>query len=317
MNVKMKIQNVLVGTSLTEASDEVVRAGLAVARAAGAKVHLVNAFLPQAIYGGGAPFAAEVMINEVIRGEQTARRRQLNEQIARLAITPQELGSSLVEMGAPHRVIIDAAGLSHADLVVVGATESPILSKLFGATADRVVRKSTRPVLLVRGKLPVPPKRVLLPVDLSPLASDALRHGLELMGSIAPEKTASLEAMFVMTVVDRQGLAPNVTPEAAEAEVAERLDRFVAQNASGTGWTVESKVVLGYVEEEILARAAEMEADLIVIGTHGRGGFERFLLGSVASGVVRHGKQSVLVIPPEAALKEALAHEAELAIAHA
>lgn len=315
--MKMKIENVLVGSSLSEASDEVVRTGLAVARAAGAKLHLVHAFLPQAVYGGGAPFAAEVMINEVIRGEQTARHRQLNEQLARLGITARELGTSLVEMGPSHRVIVDAAGLCHADLVVVGATESPVLSKLFGATADRVVRKSTRPVLLVRGELPVPPKRVLLPVDLSPLSSDALRHGLELLRTIAPEKVPSLEALFVMTLLDRQGLAPDVTPEAAEAEVAERLDRFVAQSSTGPGWSVETKVVLGYVEEEILARATELEADLIVIGTHGRGGFERFLLGSVASGVVRHGKQSVLVIPPEAALKESLAHEAELAAVHA
>lgn len=315
--MKMKIENVLIGSSLSEASDDVVRAGLAVARAAGARVHLVNAFLPQAVFGGGAPFAAEVMINEVIRGEQAARRRQLNEQISRLGVTAKELGSWLVEMGASHRVIIDAAKLANADLVVVGATESPVMSKLFGATADRVVRKSTRPALLVRGKLPVPPRRVLFPVDLSPLSRDALRHGLELLGGVVPERNASLEALFVMTMLDRQGLAPDVTPEAAEAEAVERVERFVAQGSAETGWKVESKVVLGYVEEEILARAAELDADLIVIGTHGRGGFERFLLGSVASGVVRHGKQSVLVLPPEAALKEALAHEAEHLLAHA
>ncbi|HSF42370.1 MAG TPA: universal stress protein [Thermoanaerobaculia bacterium] len=51
---------------------------------------------------------------------------------------------------------------------------------------------------------------------------------------------------------------------------------------------------------------------MIVLGTHGRGGFERFLLGSVASSVVRNAGTSVLVIPPEAALEESLAREAEL-----
>jgi nucleotide-binding universal stress UspA family protein len=55
------------------------------------------------------------------------------------------------------------------------------------------------------------------------------------------------------------------------------------------------------VEEEILKRTGDWEADLIILGTHGRGGFERFLLGSVAADVVRHGTASVLVIPPELA----------------
>ncbi len=52
---------------------------------------------------------------------------------------------------------------------------------------------------------------------------------------------------------------------------------------------------------EILAMAEELETDLLVVGTHGRQGFERALLGSVAERVLRNSALSVLVVPQQAA----------------
>jgi nucleotide-binding universal stress UspA family protein len=306
-----KVENVLIGTSLTESSDEVVRAGLRIARAAGAKVFLVHAFSPQMIYGGGAPFVAEVAVHEVLEAEKTALMRRLEEQARRLEILPEELGGVFLEYGAPHRALIEAARLHQADLLMVGASESPRLAKVFGSTADRVVRKSTRPVLVLRGALPVPPRRVLLPVDLSPLSADAFRRGLDLLAQMDPRGSSQVEALFVMTEFDRQLLTPKGQPEASEASALAELDRFVKRHGADAGREVKPRVGLGYVEEEILARAFDWEPDLIVLGTHGAGGFERMLLGSVASGVVRNGKASVLVVPPEAALAESLAAEAK------
>ncbi|PYQ68253.1 MAG: universal stress protein, partial [Acidobacteria bacterium] len=75
-------------------------------------------------------------------------------------------------------MVIEAAEEMNAGLIVVGSTESPQLSKLFGSTADRVIRKATRPVLMVRGRLQSPLRRVLMPVDLSPLSAVAFRRGL-------------------------------------------------------------------------------------------------------------------------------------------
>lgn len=189
------------------------------------------------------------------------------------------------------------ADASNADLVVVGSAESPRRAKVFGSTADRVVRKSLRPVLVVRGRFEMPPERVLLPVDLSPVSAEAFRRGLGVLSQIALP-TLSLEALYVIPALDPGLLDGGRTSEQSEAAAARELGQFVAHNTFLSPRRVETRVARGEVEEVIRERGEEWGADLMVLGTHGRGGFERFLLGSVASDVVRRGTVSVLVIPP-------------------
>lgn len=287
-----KLEILLIGTSLTKMSDPVVRAGLDVARASGARIFLVHAFQPQWAYAGG-PYLSETFIQETLEAERMTAEKNLWDQIERLGIRPEELAGKAIAYGPPHRVVIETADEVDADLVVVGSTESPEMAKLFGSTADRVIRKAMRPVLMVREDLAVPPRRVLMPVDLSPLSGLAFRKGLAVLGQMAPDPAIEVEALLVMEGSPR-GMA-------GEAGALTDLETFVVRNAAGSGHSVSSRLVQGTVEEEIRKRTADWRADLVILGTHGRGGFERFLLGSVAADVVRRGPASVLVIPPEPA----------------
>lgn len=301
-----KIQTIVIGTSLSEASDPVVRAGVAVARAAGAKVVLVHAFQASSAYAayGGAPYVPDVLVEETLRAERELAERRLADQIGRLGFRSEELVSGRVEYGPPHRVITEVADAVAAGLIVVGPTESVGMAKMFGATADRVVRKAIRPVLVVRGRFELPLTRVLLPVDLSPLSAEAFRRGLAVLDQIVPGPAVEAEALYVMTGFDRGLFDPEETADLSETEAVRELQRFVADNASRSDRKVTTRIVHGEVEDSIRHRSDEWDADLIVLGTHGRGGFERFLLGSVASDVVRRGATSVLVIPPVLEVKE-------------
>ncbi len=304
-----KIATVLIGTSLTEASDEVVRAGLKVARAAKARVVLAHAYPPDLLFGG-APYVPE--LPEVVEAEKENLRRKMEGQAHLLGIHPEERAGTFLEMGPAHQMLIATAQKTNADLIVVGAADSPILAKLFGSTADRVVRKATCPVLGVRRELPMPPARVLVPVDLSLLSAEALREGLEVLGVLArdhgPAATLpEVEALCVVTDLDRCLFAPEEAPERAEMKVREDLGRFLALHAADSAFKVVPRTVSGYSEDEILLRIREWEPDLVVLGTHGRGGFERFLLGSVAMRVVRDGSSSVLIVPPAVAKEQAVA----------
>jgi universal stress protein E len=294
------IDTVVIGTSLTELSDDVVRAGLDVARASGARVGLVHAFQPQWAYSAG-PYLTEAFIQETLDVEKSLAEQRLTDQIARLGIRKEEIAGKVIAYGPPHRVVIEAAEEMKADLIVVGSTESPQLAKLFGSTADRVIRKSPLPVLMARGRLAVPPRRVLMPVDLSPLSAVAFRKGLEILGQIARGSETQLEAVLVISPQDRELLAGKDLPPASEAAALEELETFVSRNAAWTGRRPGTRLLYGEVETEIRERAGEWKADLVILGTHGRGGFERFLLGSVAADVVRRGETSVLVVPPETA----------------
>jgi nucleotide-binding universal stress UspA family protein len=302
-----KIETVLIGTSLTEESDQVVRAGLKVARAAKARVVLAHAFSPQILYGG-APYVPE--LPEVVEAQKEGLRRKMESQARLLGVLPEERAGTFLEIGPAYQMIMETAQKANADLIVVGATEAPILAKLIGSTADRVVRKATCPVLVVRRELPMPPARVFLPVDLSDLSAEALREGLEILGLLARDQGPAatlpeVEALYVITDLDRRLFAPEEPPERVEIKVREDLGRFLALHAGDSAFKVVPRTVSGYVEDEILLRIREWEPDLVVVGTHGRGGFERFLLGSVATRIVHNGDANVLIVPPAAAREQA------------
>lgn len=301
------LRTVLVGTSLEDESDQVVRTGAAVARAAGARVVLVHASPGTPHFAGpeiglGGDFSAELA---------AWCQENLSKQIERLGLDPAEIAGAEVVAGEPHRVLIEAAQKTCADLIVVGATGSgPFAAELLGSTADRVLRKATCPVLLVRGELPIPPRRVLAPVDLSPLAGDAYRSGLRLLGQIARGQEVEVRAANVVSFFDvlavKRQTAGEFSPEEAERVRGEELDRFLRENGAGTEFDVKSALISGEARFEILRELHEHPVDLVLLGTHGRGGLDRLMLGSVASTVARKAPCSVLLVSPDAAFAECI-----------
>jgi nucleotide-binding universal stress UspA family protein len=293
------LRTVLAGTTLGEHSDHLVGTALALARAAGARLHLVHAFAPH--IGMIGELGVGLADGDLTRLEEQRLRDLLAQQAERLGIAPAELAGMDVEYGAAHRVLPDTAARTGADLLVVGATGqgAPHLPRLLGSTSERVLRKAVCPVLVVRGELPVPPRRVLAPVDLSPLSAEAFRCGLALLRAVAGGAPPEVEVLFVLSVLQRQ-VAPQFSPEQVDRFAAEELERFVALNAGDAAASVRRRVRTGGPREEILDQLAERPADLLVLGTHGLGGFDRLVIGSVASDVVREAPASVLVVPPGA-----------------
>lgn len=275
------IRTVLIGTDLDSDSDALVSSGVQLARAAGARIHLAFSFAPPIAYlselGAGVS-------DPILAQEEQRCREALAEQARRAGIAEPGLH---VRRGAPHRMLADLAEEIGADLLIVGATGGGRLLRRLGSTADRVLRRARCPVLVIRGNLAVPPKRVLAPVDLSPLSAEAFERGLSLLGS-----TPEVEALFVLGVLERQA-SFELTPEQVDRLAEEKLESFVE------GHAVQRKVRTGNTREEIFAEIAGYRPDLILLGTHGLGGFDRFAIGSVAADVTREAPCSVLVVPPK------------------
>lgn len=300
------LRTVLIGTSLGEESDQVVRAGLAMARAAGARV-----FLEHVVQLEPLPVGFDVGAGPVPNREQIARcHEELDRQIERLDIQKSELLGSEVRVGAPHRILTDAAQKVGADLIVVGATGSgPLAAELLGSTADRVLRRAFCPVLVVRNELQVPPRRVLAPVDLSTLSGDAFRCGLCLVAQIAGGADIDVRSVFASSFLDALAVRQKTGEplERVQRSAADELRRFVLENRPDIPFHVETAVLSGEARQEILREMEERPVDLVILGTHGHGGMDRLVLGSVASTVARKAPCSVLVISPEAALAEGIA----------
>jgi nucleotide-binding universal stress UspA family protein len=129
-------------------------------------------------------------------------------------------------------------------------------------------------------------RTILCPVDFS----DASRHAAEHAIAIARWYHATVRALHVMPPgTDSNGVIAEV--EALFPESAIRVD--VLADA-------------GHPAARILEHASAHSCDLIVLGTHGRSGFEHFMLGSVAENVLRKARCAVLTVPPRAAATSAL-----------
>lgn len=288
----------LIGSSLDAESDAIVRTGLAWARAEGAKVHIVHAYTPPlgvpplGVGGFGLPAVTDAFLVE----QEPQIRGLLAEQIRRVWISPDELAGSSVVSGAPHRALADLAAELDARLLVVGATAGGGLHRLLGSTADRLIRRATCPVLVVRGEPSMPPARVLAPVDISPLSAAAFRTAMERLSEL-PGNLPELEALFVLTPIQRQ-VSPQFTPEQIDRFAQDELERFVtAHSGDAARGHVRCQVRVGTVREEILAEIEAWRPDLVALGTHGLGGFDRFVIGSIAADVLREAPCSVLVVP--------------------
>jgi nucleotide-binding universal stress UspA family protein len=289
----------LVGSSLGTESDDVVRAALALARAGGGRIHLVHALEPppSAVPGGAVAFGL------LAEGLAAERRDLLDEQLARLGAVPAEVAGVHVEPGSAHEVISRVAGQTSPALLVVGALGGNALPmQRLGSTAMHLLRDARQPVLVVKAGLTAPPKVVLAPVDLSLLAGDSLRCGLALLAAVGGARPPALVAVHVMEPTSSE---PHVRPSA-------ELDRFMDAHTEGYTGHVTAQVRRGATLPEIVAAAERHGADLVLLGTHGRSGWRRMKLGSVAEAVVKESVTSVLVVPPAAALAGAVA-EAVLA----
>lgn len=298
---------VLVGTSLGAESDAVVRSGLAVARASKSQVYLIHAAPSQHPLGRYPEGAALTDI----QGEIDAREAALRQQIERLGIQPDELAGADVHTGSPYRILVEAARKLRAGLIVVGAAGTgPLGAELLGSTAERVLRKATAPVLVVRGELPVPIHRVLAPVDLSTLSADAFHCGLNVLCQIAAPDL-QVKAMYAVglleTLAARKDQGFEEAARRAESTAKDELRRFVLENRPETPIHLETAVVRGEARQEILDELAKAPAELILLGTHGRGGLDRLVLGSVAATVARKAPCSVLMVSPDAAMAEGIA----------
>jgi nucleotide-binding universal stress UspA family protein len=137
-------------------------------------------------------------------------------------------------------------------------------------------------------------KRILVPIDFS----DCSKQALEWAVPFARHYGATLELVHVVTpsyAIDPCGLDEYARAESWEMDDAKvRLEELAG--SAGSDLPVESSVRRGRPAAEIVSAARELQADLIVISTHGYRGLERVLLGSTAENVVRQAGCPVLTI---------------------
>lgn len=196
--------------------------------------------------------------------------------------------------------ILKAAEETAADLIVIGPHRSRWSNAFVGTTAERVVRRSDRP-LLVAVEVPSAHHRgTLLALDFDEASEFAARRALA-MGVFDHTEVVVMHAFEAPAEhLMKRALEPGT--EVAEYVRAEgraarkELQKLLADlELPPTVQTVAS--IKGSPARTILEAAQQLDSDLIVLGTNRRTGFERALVGSVTADVIRDAHRDVLIIP--------------------
>jgi nucleotide-binding universal stress UspA family protein len=197
--------------------------------------------------------------------------------------------------------VIEEARKAKADLIVIGThRRSSLVQDMLGTTADRVLRHGGLPLLLVRAKAQGPYTSLLVAVDFSLASRRALELALRWFGS------ARVAAVTAYGTSRRSFLGDDAQAREAAAETRRLALKGILQEVryalgpenEAAIERVVPMVERGWAEDVILRAAQEEKPELIVVGTHARGGLQHAVLGSVAEWVLTEAPCDVLAVPP-------------------
>jgi nucleotide-binding universal stress UspA family protein len=206
-----------------------------------------------------------------------------------------------VREGTPSSVILEYIDEVDVDLVAMGTHGRTGLARfLLGSVTEHVLRASPVPTLATRGDDDEPPtlpyRNVLVPTDGSECASGAVDHALTIA-------SATGATAHVINVYDGEAYSqvPDAVPPSDYVETLERSGRevteAVADRFEAAGVDAETAVLKGRASEGILSYAEDNHVDAVIMGTHGRSGLDRFLIGSTTERVIRQCDLPVIAVP--------------------
>lgn len=208
---------------------------------------------------------------------------------------------AIVRAGHPADTIVTHAVARQPDLIVLGTRGlSGLRRRVIGSVSGKVARYAAASVLVAR--TPGPIRRVLLGYDASPDADQALELVARLPFRGEPQVTVCSAYHVVPPLTS--GIAPTMVAEVRAAyrdslrwaaEAAEAMAAIAVERLRDGGVAAAARTARGPAHEQLAIVAAELPADLLVVGSRGLSAIQRFFLGSTSAAVVAHPPTSVLV----------------------
>jgi nucleotide-binding universal stress UspA family protein len=294
----VRLKKILATTDFSKFSLAGVRYAAWLADKLGAALGLVNVVEPSPIFAGGE--------NVVLARDDVELVELAERQVSKLAHRLSKKGAvvrPLVRYGRAFNEIASLARARKVDLIVMATHGYTGLKRIFpGSTAERVVRHAPCPVLTVpslsktksRGTSSLRLRKIVVPIDFSETSAQALPYA----AALAKTFCAEIILLHVVEPLPLPAETAYVPPQ------MQREDRNVAQQhlfdlsraVFDDNVQARALVRIGLPFQEITAAAKSVDADMIVLTTHGYTGLTHVLLGSTAERVVRHADCPVLVV---------------------
>jgi len=282
-------KNLLICSDGSEFSEGAVREGLKLAKLSGGKTTMLHVIEFNPEFEALAPNLVEKM--EAGAGEdiEALKSRAEKEGVPCTA--------SIKRAERPHTVIVDEAEKIKADAIVMGRRGRTGLKRvIMGSVTARVIGHATRNVLVVPRAARIDCRGILIATDGSRCAEAASRQAVAIAKSCgAPLTVVSVlhdEAMpsDFLTLKQRESISKKALSD------AEKCVQDVKDLAGKEGVKAEGLIMTGSPSEAVIKAAEDKKADLIVMGSHGRTGIERLLMGSVTERVVNLASKAVLIV---------------------
>jgi nucleotide-binding universal stress UspA family protein len=290
----MTPKKILVPVDFSANSREAMRVAIRIANESGAELVLAHAWYIPAVAFGTEPYELSPMVIERVADDA---RRELDRALADAKQLGAARAGSVLVNGVPWSMLTEIAEDDPAfDRIVMGTHgRTGIKRFLLGSVAEKVVRHAPCSVLVVRpDREPAPFTDVLCPVDFSPSSEAAV----EIAARLVRPGGSGLTLMHAVEAPVAFG------GETFPADFVRDLDKSAARSLEQLATRLRAKLEVpvlvrtrvGYAGAQILAVLDDDPVfDLVVMGSHGRSGIRRALLGSVAEKIVRHAPCPVLV----------------------
>lgn len=288
---------IVCGTDFSSHAAQAVRVASLWARASGETLYLVHAVEPESGPAGEEPGPDQV----------DRIRRRLDDAAGPLKQLGLQPATEVVS-GRPDEALVQEAGRLEAGLLVVGAVGHRAVERwLLGSCADRTAREAPLPVLVVREARPFEEwlvngraLRVVVGCEEGPSSDRAVvwAGALGRLGTIdlCVARMALPGEENRRAGVSGEGMGVTLFP-ATQARLVEKLRDRTASLLGDLAARLEVIPALGRTDQHLVGVAADLGADLVVVGSHQREGFRRWWHGSVSSGVLHGAPMSVAVVP--------------------
>lgn len=282
----------------TDGSSHAVRAakhGFHLAQAFDTSVHIINVVNTPS---GAGRFELENLNEQFVTPLENEGKNAI-ETITGVADAHDSITTAIIR-GKPFEAILEYADDHGADVIAMGTHGRTGLNRyIAGSVTERVVRLSEVPVLTVRAtersQITGNYEEILIPTDGSELVSGAIDHGL----AIAEQTGARIHAVNIVDIGDvafRPSFAPPMEIIDQLESKGETITGRIATEARNRGLDAVTEVQEGMPASDILEYADENSIDLITMGTAGRTGLDRYLIGSTTERVIRHADMPVLAV---------------------
>jgi nucleotide-binding universal stress UspA family protein len=286
-------------------AEQALPLALEIARGAGAivQVALVHHPVPALATAMEVP-EIEAQLDQEARAREQVYLSGIVERMRRTVNVP--VTSALLD-GAVTDALQSHMEASGTDLVVMTTHGRGPMSRFWlGSVADHLMRTLHLPILLVRPAADAAPapiiKRILLALDGSPFSEQAIAATTQLGRPFNAEYALLMVVEPPVPIADPSGLMIVPTSANTEKELHRAASKYLdglAERLRKDGLTVTTHPIDGPATAgAIIAQADALKADLISLASHGAGGFERLVVGSVADKVIRGSTHPTFVVRP-------------------